>query len=100
MQELAAKLHALYDSYPKWDPARADETRNAEDRDGAGADALKEQLMMLGYTAEDAEAEIAVNEEGAKAEVSKAKAKAKQRSKAKHRGRSKAKAKAKGRKAP
>jgi arylsulfatase A-like enzyme len=85
--ELTERLHALYAAYPKWDPSRADETRNAEDEDGAGAAALREQLLMLGYTAEEADAEIAAGGDGEE-EKAKAKAKAKGR-----------KSKAKGRKA-
>ena len=87
VKEMSDRLHELYESYPKWDPDKADETRNAEDQEGAAADALKEQLMMLGYTAEDAEAEVAAQQEGEKT-------KTKTKTKSKSKGR-----KSKGRKA-
>jgi len=92
VREMTDQLHALYEAYPKWDPSRADETQNAEDGDGAGAAALREQLLMLGYTAEEADAEIAAGGDGE--EEPKAKAKSKSKSKSKGKGR-----KSKGRKA-
>lgn len=54
---LKDRLHAWHDAIPKWDAATADEVKNIEDQ--GDADAMKEQLEMLGYVADDEEEEDA-----------------------------------------
>jgi arylsulfatase A-like enzyme len=80
------KLHALYDAIPKWDPTAADETRNAEDEKGGNSAALREQLEMLGYTADEIDAEM---EDGTAEEAAQGPAKAKSKGKSKGKGKGK-----------
>jgi arylsulfatase A-like enzyme len=55
-EALKARLHEWHDSVPKWDPSIADEPDNIEDRGKSkNADAMKKQLEMLGYVADDDE---------------------------------------------
>jgi len=54
VEELKQRLNSWYDEIPKWDPATADTPDNIEDRGKTkGADAMKKQLEMLGYVADD-----------------------------------------------
>ena len=61
---LKERLDTMYAAFPKWDPDTADEPDNIEDRGkNKQSDAMKKQLEMLGYVADDDE-EGAVDDEG------------------------------------
>ena len=54
VEALKARLHAWHDELPKWDEMAADEPDNIEDRGKSkGSDAMKKQLEILGYIADD-----------------------------------------------
>jgi arylsulfatase A-like enzyme len=50
---LKEKLHTWHDALPKWSAEKADVVENAEDQQTGDAEAMRRQLEMLGYVAED-----------------------------------------------